>query len=60
MPIELNRTFGEYIEPQEEGDENRWFKYFGTGRGRLTWADIHKRRISVVIGEAGIGKDSRV
>lgn len=56
MSIELNRTFGEYTEPQEEGDEARWLEYFGTGRGRLTWADLHKRRVTVVIGEAGIGK----
>lgn len=56
MPIELDRTFGEYTEPHEEGDENLWLEYFGIGRGRLTWADIHKRRVSVVLGEAGIGK----
>lgn len=56
MQIELQRTFGEYTEPQLRDDEVDWREYFGSKRGRLTWKELHQKRVVVVLGEAGIGK----
>lgn len=56
MQIQLQRTFGEYTEPQLGDDEVDWHEYFGSKRGRLTWKDLHQKQIVVVLGEAGIGK----
>ncbi|WLI87816.1 hypothetical protein Q4S45_13830 [Massilia sp. R2A-15] len=56
MQIELLRTFGVYTEPQLEEDEVDWHEYFGSNRNRLTWEDLHQKRLTVVLGEAGIGK----
>jgi hypothetical protein len=56
MQIELQRTFGEYTEPQLEEDDVDWHEYFGSPKSRLTWANLHQKRLTVVLGEAGIGK----
>jgi hypothetical protein len=56
MKAELLRTFGEYTEPQLKDDEVDWQEYFGSKRGRLTWNELHQKRVVVVLGEAGIGK----
>lgn len=55
MQIELQRTFGKYTEPQC-GEDDDWHEYFGLKQGRLTWKDLHQKRVVVVLGEAGIGK----
>lgn len=56
MQIQLQRTFGEYTEPQLGDDEVDWHEYFGSKQGRLTWKDLHHKHVVVVLGEAGIGK----
>ena len=56
MTIALRRTFGEYKESPLKEDGGDWHEYFGSKRGRLTWEDLHKKRVVVVLGEAGIGK----
>lgn len=52
--VELLRTFSRLNEASERDD---WEHYIDlTGRGRLTWSDLHEQRVVVVVGEAGIGK----
>lgn len=53
--VELHRSFSPSRETSEDDDD--WTRYLGgAGRGRLTWSDLHERRVVVVVGEAGIGK----
>ncbi|MGO4479777.1 hypothetical protein AB4Z32_26415 [Massilia sp. 2TAF26] len=56
MHIELQRTFGKYTEPQTEDEEADWHQYFSNNPRRLIWEDLHQKRVTVVLGEAGIGK----
>ncbi|UWE16609.1 hypothetical protein [Herbaspirillum huttiense] len=54
MHIQLKRTFGEFKEIDRE--ETNWDEFIGDRSSRLSWSDLHKKRVSVVLGEAGIGK----
>lgn len=56
MHIELQRTFGPYTEPQVDDEDVDWHQYFSSNRRRLSWNDLHPNRVTVVLGEAGIGK----
>jgi hypothetical protein len=60
MHIELQRTFGHYIEPQAEDGDIDWHQYFSSNRRRLNWDDLHEKRVTVVLGEAGIGKTAEL
>lgn len=52
-PIELSRTFSAVAEPSDPDD---WSGYFGLDFGRLGWVDLKDKPLTVVLGEAGIGK----
>jgi len=56
-PIALQRTFKQ-IDRSQDDEDTDWSEYLGPdgGTGRLTWADLHRRHVAVVVGEAGIGK----
>ena len=60
MHIELQRTFGQYTEPQSEDGDVDWHQYFSSNRRRLNWDDLHQNRVTVVLGEAGIGKTAEL
>jgi hypothetical protein len=60
MLIELQRTFGHYTEPQTDDDEVDWHRYFSSNPRRLRWEDLHQKRVSVILGEAGIGKTAEL
>jgi hypothetical protein len=53
--VDLHRTFSI---PQNETEDSDDLAFFlkGRGDGNLTWNDLHEKPISVVVGEAGIGK----
>jgi hypothetical protein len=56
-PIALKRTFKQ-IDTAEDDDDTDWAEYVGFegASGSLTWPDLHRRHVVVVLGEAGIGK----
>lgn len=56
-PIALQRTFKQ-IDTTPDDHETDWSDYFHAhgASGELTWADLHRRHVAVVLGEAGIGK----
>ncbi|AON53148.1 hypothetical protein Hsc_0844 [Herbaspirillum seropedicae] len=56
MHIQLKRTFGEFNDSDSE--EADWGNFIGERSGRLTWSDLHAQKVSVVLGEAGIGKST--
>jgi hypothetical protein len=58
MLIDLLRTFSLSEDLDRTGNEEDWALYFGQHRGRRTWNDLHAVPLSIVIGEAGIGKTS--
>lgn len=58
MLINLLRTFSLLEDLDRSGYEEDWALYFGQHRGRTTWSDLHAVPLSIVIGEAGIGKTS--
>jgi len=60
MLLELHRTFGKYTEPQTEDDDIDWYSYFSTDRRRLSWNDLQQNKVTVVLGEAGIGKTAEL
>ncbi|OQW66780.1 MAG: hypothetical protein BVN35_21280 [Proteobacteria bacterium ST_bin11] len=53
-PTELSRTFSSAQNRQDDGDD--WSAYLGLTKGKLTWKDLHNKPLSVIVGEAGIGK----
>lgn len=53
MHKELSRTFSEHREGTAENED--WRDFDATG-GKLKWKDLHEKPLSVVMGEAGIGK----
>ena len=56
MRIDLHRTFSEYTDASPD-DEAEMLKIFlDRQTDGLTWADLHERPLTVVLGEAGIGK----
>jgi hypothetical protein len=60
MLIELQRTFGQYSEPQVEDMDVDWHQYFSTNPRRQRWDDLRRNRVTVVLGEAGIGKTAEL
>jgi hypothetical protein len=54
MPIELSRTFSSWQNLKEDSED--WSDYLGLTKGKLTWKDLHDKSLTVVVGEAGIGK----
>lgn len=60
MHIELQRTFGQYTEPQVEDGDVDWHQYFSSNRSRLKWDDFQQNRVTVILGEAGIGKTAEL
>ncbi|SIO71997.1 hypothetical protein SAMN05444172_8374 [Burkholderia sp. GAS332] len=52
--VDLLRTFTRLSEQSREDDE--WITYLDAKHGKLTWSDLHEKRVVVVVGEAGIGK----
>lgn len=53
MTIGLQRTFSPLRSQADNG--NDWL-YDLRGSDKFTWKDLHKNRVTVVVGEAGIGK----
>ena len=60
MHIELHRTFGKYTEPQLEDEDVDWYQHFSSNPRRLNWDDLQRTGITVVLGEAGIGKTAEL
>src|SRR5574340_917655 len=54
MPVDLQRTFS--ITKEQTEDSEDWTHYLTQGGGKLTWQDLHEKPVTVVVGEAGIGK----
>lgn len=56
-PFALQRTFKQ-IDRSQHDEDTDWSEYLDPdgGTGRLTWVDLHRRHVAVVLGEAGIGK----
>ena len=55
--IDLQRTFSDYRDA-EDADETDWREFLDAkgNQGKLAWSDLHTRPVSIVLGEAGIGK----
>jgi hypothetical protein len=55
MNSQVNRSFSPFQESDEaEIDYDYWFRL--PRRGELLWSDLLKKRLVVILGEAGIGK----
>ncbi|WLE96916.1 MAG: hypothetical protein QTN59_19840 [Candidatus Electrothrix communis] len=54
--IDLHRTFSPAKELQDEQDE--WLQYLNRDKEELTWPKLYENAVTVVVGEAGIGKTS--
>ena len=54
MQVDLKRTFS--VAGDELKDSDDWAHYFDQDSGKLTWKDLHEKQVTVVVGEAGIGK----
>ena len=56
MPIDLDRTFS--VPRDSPEDMQDWSAYFKLerDRGDYDWSDLHQEPVTVVVGEAGIGK----
>ena len=54
MQVDLQRTFSI---PKDQAEDNfDWGHYLDQGSGKLTWKILHDKHVTVVVGEAGIGK----
>lgn len=56
MLIDLHRTFSVPQDSSESGDGADWAVYFDQRRGQKNWRELHAASLSIVLGEAGIGK----
>ena len=56
MHIDLRRTFSEYKDASPDDEAELWKIFLDRQTDRLTWADLHERPLTVILGEAGIGK----
>lgn len=56
MPIDLLRTFSVSNKSSMNDVEEDWSLYFDQNGAHKTWSDLHANGVSIVIGEAGIGK----
>ena len=54
MPVDLKRTFSVAGDKAEDRDD--WSQYLGRESDKLTWKGLHEKSVTVVVGEAGIGK----
>lgn len=52
--VDLLRTFTRPSKQSEDDDD--WTTYLDAAHDKLTWSDLHEKRVVVVVGEAGIGK----
>lgn len=52
--VDLFRTFA--LPTTNADEEPDWTTYLDSKRGVLTWADLHARPVTIVVGEAGVGK----
>ena len=55
MKIELSRTFSSAPADMHDDGED-WSDYLGSAKGKLTWKELRDKPLTVVVGEAGIGK----
>lgn len=57
MIVDLHRTFSEHTDSATDNDDQDWSQFFlGQRQGHKTWTDLYEKRLTVVLGEAGIGK----
>lgn len=56
MIVNLHRTFSEHTDDTSDTDDQDWGKFLDQRQGRKTWEDLHEKPLTVVLGEAGIGK----
>lgn len=56
MIVNLHRTFSEYTDDTSDTYDQDWGKFLNERQGRNTWEDLHEKPLTVVLGEAGIGK----
>lgn len=54
MQVDLLRTFS--IPKDQAEDSDDWEYYLSQGSDKLTWKNLHEKHVTVVVGEAGIGK----
>lgn len=54
MQVDLLRTFS--ISKDQAEDSDDWECYLSQGSDKLTWKNLHEKHVTVVVGEAGIGK----
>lgn len=54
MQVDLQRTFS--IPKDQIDDSDDWADYFDQGNAKFTWSILHEKQVTVVVGEAGIGK----
>ena len=54
MQVDLLRTFS--IPKDQAEDSDDWADYLSQGGDKLTWKNVHEKHVTVVVGEAGIGK----
>jgi hypothetical protein len=57
MSSKVCRSFSPFRESDESEDDYRYsFSLASRRSGRLSWGDLLKKRLAVILGEAGIGK----
>jgi hypothetical protein len=56
MLVDLCRTFSDYKTTANESDEQDWSHFLGRQRGGHIWSEIHEKPLTMILGEAGIGK----
>lgn len=57
MNIQIGRSFSPFRESGEfQTDYEDWFRLPSGSRRALSWSDLLKKRLVVILGEAGIGK----
>lgn len=53
-PVDLQRTFS--LAKDQPAERDDWLEILRPGSHKLTWKDLHEKPVTVVVGEAGIGK----
>lgn len=54
MRIDLTRSFSTPSDGNEDAED--WLLYFRKSKSQYEWPTLHKHRVVVILGEAGIGK----
>lgn len=52
--VDLLRTFA--LPTKNADEEPDWTTYLDSKRGVLTWVELHAKPVTIVVGEAGVGK----